>query len=808
MPDANNDSVNIPSDFFEKMPSGVAYCKMLYQDGKPHDFIYLYVNPAFYLQTGLDNVIGKPVSEVIPKLNKSNPELLKIYASVAAGGESKNFEIFIAESQQWFSIQAFSPKAGHFVAIFNVINQRKFAEQAEAATSELYHRLTKIASRVPGVIYQYKLKPDGSSCFPYASEAIRDIYRVSPEQVREDASDVYAILHPDDYDGIVASIQQSASSLEPWQYEYRVRFADGTVRWLYGNAVPHKQEDGAILWHGFITDISHRKQIEQALHSESIKNQVFLRNASDGITIMNYDGNIVEVSDSFCTMLGYSREEMLGMHVSQWDASLDKLDPMPIVRQQFEKKSRVLFETRHRRKDGTCYDAEISGFPIELDGQPLLFNSTRDITDRKRLERQLLAAMQETHDLYDYAPCGYHSINKNGILININSTELQWLGYTSEEIIGKKKISDFFTPESQARYNEILPKFLINGYIKDLEFEMLNKNGNSRQVVMSATAIQDNNGQFLKSRSVVYDITELKNTQKMLHQITLEQQAMLNNDLVGIVKLYDRKIIWVNKAMERMFGYSTEEMLGQLTRIFYLDDAAYQALGKACYPILSAHGIYRTQIEMLRKNGEKIWIDLNGVELAGDDNASVWMLSDITALKKYQQKIEQIAYHDILTGLPNRLLIADRLTQALAQAKRTQQQLAVCYIDLDGFKPINDKFGHLAGDKVLIEIARRMLTAVRAHDTVGRLGGDEFVLLLTNLEKTDEYQTILERFIQTVNQPISLGKSSVSVGASIGVTVFPRDNNDSDILLRHADQAMYHAKQSGRNRVCLFSIDD
>jgi diguanylate cyclase (GGDEF)-like protein/PAS domain S-box-containing protein len=949
MPSTKQNTQNIPSDFsslpagsvflcgdmlpdfFEQMPCGIAYCKMLYLDGKPNDFIYLYTNPAFHLQTGLGDVIGKAVSEVIIGISASSPELIDIYGAVASGGGSKNFEIFVDKLEQWFSVQAFSPKAEHFVAILNVINQRKDAEQAlikseqhykglledqteiilrykadgtmlyvneafcrmfgearenllgktwhpvawhediayineklstlspanpvvtienrivtasgeirwgqfvnraffdeqgvlletqaigrditerkqaEMANLELYQRLTQIASLVPGVIYQYKLRPDGSSCFPYASEAIRDIYRVSPEQVQEDASDVYAILHPDDYESIVASIQQSATSLESWQHEYRVRFADGTVRWLYGNAIPQRLEDESVLWHGFITDITDHKQIEQALQRENIKNQAFLRNASDGITIMDYDGYIVEVSDSFCTMLGYSRQEMLGMHVSQWDAGFAECDVMPIVRQQFEKKVRTQFESRHRRKDSSCYDVEISGFPIELDGQLLLFNSTRDITNHKQLEQQLIASAQEIHNLYDYAPCGYHSIDPNGILININATELQWLDCTREEVIGKKKFSDFFTPESQARYSKIFPKFLIDGYINELELELVSKNGNVRQVSASATAIREANGNFLKSRTVVYDITELKNTQKMLHQLTIEQQAMLNNDLIGIVKLRDRRIVWINKAMERMFGYSVEEMHGQLTRLFYLDDAAYQALGKACYPILNAHGIYRTQIEMLRKDGEKIWMDLSGVELSGKDNESVWMLLDITVLKKYQQKLEYIAYHDVLTGLPNRLLVADRLTQALAHAEREKHYVAVCYIDLDGFKPINDKFGHLTGDKVLIEIAQRMQTAVRVNDTVARLGGDEFLLLLTNLEQSDDYQLILQRFIFAVNQPIILNEAcEVAVGASIGVTLYPLDSHDPDILLRHADQAMYYAKQSGRNRVYLFSKD-
>lgn len=130
---------------------------------------------------------------------------------------------------------------------------------------EVLNRLNKIASRISGFIYQYRLRPDGTSCFPFASEGIRQIYRFSPDELKEDASKVFSILHPDDLDGIVSSIRESANTLIPWQYEYRVKFNDGTIRWLYGNAIPEKEEDGSVLWHGYIDDISDRKFMENEL---------------------------------------------------------------------------------------------------------------------------------------------------------------------------------------------------------------------------------------------------------------------------------------------------------------------------------------------------------------------------------------------------------------------------------------------------------------------------------------------------------------------------------------------------------------
>ncbi len=134
----------------------------------------------------------------------------------------------------------------------------------EERSRELASRLQKIASQVPGLVFQFKLRPDGTSCLPYASERIRELFRVSPEEVREDASKVFAILHPDDHDDIVESIRHSASTLHPWQAEFRVKFPDGDVRWFYGNAVPETQPDGSTLWHGFANDISQRREADRA----------------------------------------------------------------------------------------------------------------------------------------------------------------------------------------------------------------------------------------------------------------------------------------------------------------------------------------------------------------------------------------------------------------------------------------------------------------------------------------------------------------------------------------------------------------
>jgi diguanylate cyclase (GGDEF)-like protein len=208
---------------------------------------------------------------------------------------------------------------------------------------------------------------------------------------------------------------------------------------------------------------------------------------------------------------------------------------------------------------------------------------------------------------------------------------------------------------------------------------------------------------------------------------------------------------------------------------------------------------------MLRQDGSTIWVDVSGLALGGEDADTLWLLTDLTELRQYQEQIEYLAYHDGLTGLPNRLLLSDRLNQSVALARRHQRAIVVCYLDLDGFKAVNDAHGHAAGDLLLQTVARRLQAALRVNDTVCRVGGDEFVLVLTHLDQVLHYEAVLGRVGAGIAKPIELGQGLLGhVSASMGVALFPQDGEEPDRLLRCADQAMYRAKQRGRHQICRY----
>ncbi|MDP2878069.1 MAG: diguanylate cyclase, partial [Sulfuricella sp.] len=284
--------------------------------------------------------------------------------------------------------------------------------------------------------------------------------------------------------------------------------------------------------------------------------------------------------------------------------------------------------------------------------------------------------------------------------------------------------------------------------------------------------------------------------------------SVFSNSHDGIVITdQNNRIIEVNQAFCDVSGYSREEVLGRNPSILSSgqhDTGFYQAMWLS----LSTVGHWSGEIWNRKKNGEPYTelLSISAVKDAHDHITHyVGAFSDIIGLKTSRQRLEHLAHFDALTHLPNRILLADRLQQDIVHAIRHEQLLAICAIDLDDFKPINDKYGHETGDRLLIEVANRLKDAVRAGDTVARLGGDEFVLLLTDLYAMDELERRLSHILLKVSAPyMQLAEQELQISASIGVTLFPFDRADPGVLLRHADQAMYIAKQAGRNRYHMF----
>lgn len=314
-------------------------------------------------------------------------------------------------------------------------------------------------------------------------------------------------------------------------------------------------------------------------------------------------------------------------------------------------------------------------------------------------------------------------------------------------------------------------------------------------------------GELLGVMGIAQDITEQREheeSQRLIAKVfESAQEAIMITDA-------ERTIIQVNNAFERSSGYSAAEALGQKASLLRADRHT-QAFYSDLWDSIRVTGHWSGEMWNRRKDGSEFPTLKTISALKGPSGSIthyVSIFTDISSIKAHEAQLERVAHFDPLTNLPNRRLLGDRLRMAISRAEREHSLLAVCCVDLDGFKPINDELGHAAGDRVLCEISRRIESSCRETDTVARLGGDEFAILLSSLSCRDEADKTLGRILDNIRQPLHLDGLTRSVSASIGATYYPFDQiDDGDTLLRHADIAMYEAKSSGKNRFCVFDAE-
>lgn len=284
-------------------------------------------------------------------------------------------------------------------------------------------------------------------------------------------------------------------------------------------------------------------------------------------------------------------------------------------------------------------------------------------------------------------------------------------------------------------------------------------------------------------------------------KLNLSAEIIENSTESIIITNTHKQIIDVNPSFSKITGYSRDEVIGKQPHL--LNPTLQHTQGDAgIWDCIESHGHWSGELWNQRKNGEVYPERTTILAIRNQSDIVthyVGIASDITDVKQRENQLERLAHFDALTGIPNRALFADRMKQAISVSKREQKLLGVCYLDLDGFKPVNDSLGHQAGDCVLVEIANRISQIIRAGDSVARLGGDEFAVLLVGFDNHEHLQSSINRILAVIRRPILIQNKSCLLGASIGITIFPNDNEDPDTLLRHADHAMYIAKQSGKN---------
>ncbi|QSA98495.1 bifunctional diguanylate cyclase/phosphodiesterase [Methylococcus sp. EFPC2] len=423
----------------------------------------------------------------------------------------------------------------------------------------------------------------------------------------------------------------------------------------------------------------------------------------------------------------------------------------------------------------------------------------------RRTQAELEASRARYFDLYDLAPVGYFTLNEKGIILEANLTAADLLGMTRSALINQP-ISRFILPADQDLYYRHRKQLLATGTLQVVDLRLVKPGAEPFWARLEANRAWETE-EALVFRVVVSDIAEHKSKEERLRQAAV----MFEGSREGVmVTDASERILIVNRAFCEITGYSAEEVLGQTPRVLnsgHQDAAFFEAM----WARIEATGHWQGEISNRRKNGE-VYPQMLSISSVQDESGQVTqyvgVFSDVSQLKNAASRLDFLAHHDPLTGLPNRLLLYARLEHSLDVARRERKSLALLMLDLDRFKDVNDSYGHLAGDELLQKVAQRLTSRLRGIDTVTRLGGDEFSVLLDDLSHPQDAALVATEIIESLGEPWRLSNcAEVRIGASVGISLFPEHGKTSEELLKNADAALYRAKSEGRGNFKYFSDD-
>ncbi|MEN6586125.1 MAG: diguanylate cyclase [Sulfuricella sp.] len=435
-----------------------------------------------------------------------------------------------------------------------------------------------------------------------------------------------------------------------------------------------------------------------------------------------------------------------------------------------------------------------------------LLKLERDMRAREAVQQSLAEREALLDNLTTAASDAVIILDGQGCVVFWNLAAESMLGYAAEEVVGREFHRLIIPERFRADYQRGLDEFSATGSWpilgRALELGATHKDGHEVQVEMSVAAVK--HAGAWHAIAILRDIGERKRMERQLQMgsrvISYAYEAIMVTD-------GDCKIEMVNPAFSEITGFPAAEVLGRnpsLLRSGRHDEAFFAALWRE----ISEKGVWQGEIWNRRKDGE-LFPALLSISTVRNGGGSVQnyigIFSDITRAKESEQRLERLAFHDALTGLANRLLFLDRLRQAIHQARRSKEKLAVMFLDLDGFKAVNDTFGHRVGDTLLQQVAGRIQHLLREQDTVARLGGDEFTVLVQSVSHSAEARGIAEKIRAALARPFEAEGQVCNVGVSIGISCYPHDGDSAGILVERADAAMYQAKQEGRNRFCFAS---
>ncbi|MBN2866733.1 MAG: EAL domain-containing protein [Thiotrichales bacterium] len=626
------------------------------------------------------------------------------------------------------------------------------------------------------------------------------------------------LLHPDDLDAANAYNQ---AFLESDQLSYEIRFR---MRHKKGHYVPilsrakkvcvpnpdSKLEFNHLI--GTHVDLTNIVEIQEKLNQQIKITRTYLNNTSAIMLALDTNANITMLNQKGQEILGVTEDEVLGKN--WFEQPFLPPEILPKIKQDH---ADFLAERTQLQEP---YDHEIithnqgrkiftwSNKLLKDDNDQVIgtLSSAIDITERTLLNNQLQQSETLLKQAQKLAKVGHYTLDiKNDCWVC--SEEVQAMFGIPDDYL---KTTIGWTKIIHPDHQQEMHDYFINGVIAkktafDKQYKIINQTTqNTLWVHGKGTLKYDENGQPIEMFGTIQDISEQK---RIEDKLTLAGTVYKNANEGIMVTDKHSTIIDVNQAFTDITGFSKKEAIGKTPRMLH-SGVHPPAFYKAMWEHINVEGKWSGEIWNRNKTGD-IFPELMNISVIKDDKGQVQyylgLFSDITQQKGNELKLKQMAHFDPLTGLPNRVLFSERLNQAITQANLEDKLISLAFLDLDGFKEINDTLGHHIGDKLLKIIGKRYHQEAREHDTIARIGGDEFIILLNDVKSVEETFLIFERFLAITNQPVHIEGHQLQVTCSIGVTYYPQNLPvDSDQLIRQADNAMYQAKVLGKNNYHVF----
>ncbi len=576
--------------------------------------------------------------------------------------------------------------------------------------------------------------------------------------------------------------------------------------------------DGAPALLALGRNITERKRIERALQDSEARYRQLFEGSTDALFVMELNGRripnkFLDVNEEACKRLGYSREELLKLGPRD-------INPPNHEEQIVENVTRALehgvcvFETTHVSKDGTTFPVEINLHPLQISGQPVFIANARDISERKHAEAQLAESEERFRQLAE-------NIEEVFWITSADGNEMLYVSPAYNTIWGQSCESLYQNPRAwlTAIHPDDIERVseqykLIPARIFDQEYRVVRPDTSLVWIHDRAFPIRDESGNVLRVVGIAEDITLRKQAELNLMQVSESQMAKLSSvveQTADAIMITDPNgvIEYINPAFEAITGYGRHEAVGKSSAMLKSgrhDNATYREL----WATLLRGDVYRDVLINRRKDGALYYEEKTISPLKDSNGVIMHYISsgkDITERMQSEERVHHLAYHDVLTNLPNRAMFMERINHATTQRINTGRRIAVLFMDLDRFKIINDTLGHAIGDNLLKAIPERLLTCVREGDTVARFGGDEFAILLENISSFDIVSQIATKLIESLERPYRVGDQELYITTSIGISLYPDDSRDASTLIKNADTAMYRAKDLGRNNYQFYSAD-